>query len=379
MFFHLQYIHLFRPFLKYIPSSSPLPSHVSPRRICTANAGAISKLVRLYKKAWNLRQICNIAVYMIHSACTIHLLNLPEKTARRDITHGVRHLEEIAEDWLCARRTLSILSMLAKKWNCEMPEDAAVVLQRTDEKYGSYSNSEVSSSPRSHNLASPALSEKVPNGRQPMDGVGMMNHPFGQSQIPQPSHNGHNGGHNGMHNGMSMVGQSHDGMHQGHGMMHNQPGPSLVDTSPRMDQSGTVEPMGCWNPQSQNLTTMSFPPMFSGMPPANNAPLPHSNHNAEGAIPAHNFRHGQNGSSNMDSPDWFLRDSVHWQQSFETWDMGANGNQNQNGQVFMFDDNRSTPSSGTRDMSQLDGINEPMGFEGLSASLNNGGWLTGLD
>ena len=61
MFFHLQYIHLFRPFLKYAPSASPLPSHVSPRRICTANASAISKLMRLYKKAYNLRQICNIA------------------------------------------------------------------------------------------------------------------------------------------------------------------------------------------------------------------------------------------------------------------------------------------------------------------------------
>ncbi|CRK46547.1 hypothetical protein BN1723_020069, partial [Verticillium longisporum] len=121
MFFHLQYIHLFRPFLKYTPAASPLPSHVSPRRICTANAGAISKLMRLYKKTWNLRQICNIAVYMVHSACTIHMLNLPEKTARRDITHGVKHLEEIAEDWPCARRTLGIISVLGRKWNVELP------------------------------------------------------------------------------------------------------------------------------------------------------------------------------------------------------------------------------------------------------------------
>ncbi|KAK2676002.1 Zn(2)-C6 fungal-type DNA-binding domain [Fusarium oxysporum f. sp. vasinfectum] len=154
MFFHLQYIHLFRPFLKYSPTSSPLPPHVSPRRICTANAGAISKLLRLYKKLWNLRQICNIAVYMVHSACTIHLLNLPEKTARRDITHGVKHLEEIAEDWLCARRTLSILSVLARKWNCELPEDAAFVLHRADEKYGTYSTSDVPS-PHSQAGASP--------------------------------------------------------------------------------------------------------------------------------------------------------------------------------------------------------------------------------
>ncbi|ROW09486.1 hypothetical protein VMCG_02402 [Cytospora schulzeri] len=136
MFYHLQYIHLFRPFLKYIPSASPLPPHVSPRRICSANAGFISKLMRLYKKLYNLRQICNIAVYMVHSACTIHLLNVPEKTAKRDIIHGVKHLEEIAEDWLCARRTLSIISVLARKWNCELPEEAAAILRRTDEKYG---------------------------------------------------------------------------------------------------------------------------------------------------------------------------------------------------------------------------------------------------
>ncbi|EHK20324.1 uncharacterized protein TRIVIDRAFT_154783, partial [Trichoderma virens Gv29-8] len=144
-FFHLQYIHLFRPFLKYSPAASPLPSHISPRRICTANAGAISKLMRLYKKSWNLRQICNIAVYMIHSACTIHLLNLPEKTAKRDLTHGLKHLEEIAEDWLCARRTLSILSVLARKWKCEMPEDAEIILRRTDERFEYYSTSEVPS------------------------------------------------------------------------------------------------------------------------------------------------------------------------------------------------------------------------------------------
>ncbi|KAH7035395.1 fungal-specific transcription factor domain-containing protein, partial [Microdochium trichocladiopsis] len=157
MFFHLQYIHLFRPFLRYAPNASPLPSHVSPRRMCTANAGAISKLMRLYKKTYNLRQICNIAVYMLHSACTIHLLNLPEKTAKRDIVHGVKHLEEIAEDWLCGRRTLSIISVLARKWNCELPEEAAQVLQRTDERWGFFSTSDVPS-PRSLPRVSPSPS-----------------------------------------------------------------------------------------------------------------------------------------------------------------------------------------------------------------------------
>ncbi|KAF2265795.1 hypothetical protein CC78DRAFT_598402 [Lojkania enalia] len=138
MFFQLLYIHLFRPFLKYNQNTSPLPAHVSPRKLCTQAAAMISKLLRLYKRSHGLRQICNIAVYIAHSACTIHLLNLPEKNARRDIIHGVKHLEEIAEGWLCARRTLGILSVLAKKWQVELPEEAATVLARTDSKFGVY-------------------------------------------------------------------------------------------------------------------------------------------------------------------------------------------------------------------------------------------------
>ncbi|RYF46464.1 MAG: fungal specific transcription factor domain-containing protein [Cytophagaceae bacterium] len=136
MFFQLLYIHLFRPFLKYNPNNSPLPAHVSPRKLCTQAAAMISKLLRLYKRSHGLRQICNICVYIAHSACTIHLLNLPEKNAKRDIIHGVKHLEEIAEGWLCARRTLGILSVLAKRWKVELPEEAGQVLQRTDSKFG---------------------------------------------------------------------------------------------------------------------------------------------------------------------------------------------------------------------------------------------------
>jgi len=138
MFFQLLFIHLFRPFLKYTQATSPLPQTVSPRKLCTQAAAMISKLLRLYKRSHGLRQICNIAVYIAHSACTIHLLNLPDKNARRDIVHGVKHLEEIAEGWLGARRTLSILSVLARKWNIELPEEAETVLSRTEAKYGVY-------------------------------------------------------------------------------------------------------------------------------------------------------------------------------------------------------------------------------------------------
>lgn len=138
MFFQLMYIHLFRPFLQYTKETSPLPESVSPRKLCTAAASMISKLMRLYKRSHGLRQICNICVYIVHSACTIHLLNLPEKGARRDIVHGVKHLEEIAEGWLCARRSLGMVSVLARKWKVELPDEAATVLARTDRKFGPY-------------------------------------------------------------------------------------------------------------------------------------------------------------------------------------------------------------------------------------------------
>ncbi|KAI1624684.1 fungal-specific transcription factor domain-containing protein [Exophiala viscosa] len=136
MFFQLLYIHLYRPFLKYTRTTSPLPSHVSPRKYCTQAAGAVSKLFRLYKRTHGLRQICNIAIYIVHSACTIHLLNLPDKNARRDIVHGIKHLEEMGECWTAARRTLRVLRICADRWNIDIPEEAEMVYTRIKVKWG---------------------------------------------------------------------------------------------------------------------------------------------------------------------------------------------------------------------------------------------------
>ena len=152
MFFHLLYIHLFRPFLKYSQGPSPPKLPVPPKRQCVHAAEKISKYLRIYKRSYGLRQICNIAVYIAHSACTIHLLNLPDKNARRDIVHGVRQLEEIAEGWLCARKTLGILSAQARKWNIELPAEAATVLARTDAKFG-YAATPDPQSPKSDTAA----------------------------------------------------------------------------------------------------------------------------------------------------------------------------------------------------------------------------------
>ncbi|KAK5188394.1 hypothetical protein LTR47_011820 [Exophiala xenobiotica] len=136
MFYQLLYIHLYGSFLKYTRATSPLPTHVSPRTFCTQGPATVSKLLRLYKRTHGLRQICNIAIYIAHSACTIHLLSLPDKNARRDISHRVRHLEEMGECWTAARRTLQVLRQCADRWKIEIPEEAEMVFTRVGNKWG---------------------------------------------------------------------------------------------------------------------------------------------------------------------------------------------------------------------------------------------------
>jgi hypothetical protein len=183
MFFQLLFIHLYRPFLKYDRTTSPLPSHVSPRKYCTQAAGAISKLLRLYKRTYGLRQICNIAVYIAHSACTIHLLNLPDKNARRDIIHGVKHLEEIGEMWTCARRTLRILRIMAEKWKTELPEEAASTFSRTRTRWGSV---EPGHSPSLSDQSPPPTAQAAPPTLMPQTSSGkpVPTHPAAASAIP---------------------------------------------------------------------------------------------------------------------------------------------------------------------------------------------------
>lgn len=168
MLHQLLLIHLYRPFLKYSKTNTPLPSHVSPRKICTQAASVISKLLRMYKRTYGLKQICNIVVYIAHTACTIHLLNLPEKNAQRDVIHGFRNLEEMADGWLCARRTLRILDISANKWQVQLPSEAVAILERTHIKWGSWGSWDQAASPStSDNSPTPFIgmntSVKSPN------------------------------------------------------------------------------------------------------------------------------------------------------------------------------------------------------------------------
>ncbi|KAI1394188.1 fungal-specific transcription factor domain-containing protein [Hypoxylon trugodes] len=333
MFFHLQYIHLFRPFLKYSPNASPLPPHVSPRRICTANAGAISKLMRLYKKLYNLRQICNIAVYMLHSACTIHILNLPEKTAKRDIIHGVKHLEEIAEDWLCGRRTLSIISVLARKWNVELPEEASHVLQRTDEKWGTFKTSDVPS-PRSHMALSPSSSaanstsppakhehspasrhHTPPAGSSPLNVAGPVvpNEMMFKSLAPSPA-------------SYHSDGQTPQSMISNVAIMGNSVS-SLDNENPD------------WRQAQANQTIINYPQAFTSVPSnpgPSQTPQPTRRNQPPNAVYA------------VDGQDWYIKDGVNWQSSFDAWNMGSgpSGTNVSDPSMFIFTSNSPANSTG---------------------------------
>ncbi|KAK5998234.1 Nitrogen assimilation transcription factor nit-4 [Cladobotryum mycophilum] len=342
-FFHLQYIHLFRPFLKYSPSASPLPAHISPRRICTANASAISKLMRLYKKSWNLRQICNIAVYMLHSACTIHMLNLPEKTAKRDITHGLKHLEEIAEDWLCARRTLSILSVLARKWNCELPEDAALVLKRTDEKYDYYSTSEVPSPKSIATATSPGTSEDGASSGARQD----YGSPGQQIQITksQPALQTSIGQRMSMNPALQVV--------PGSNVVQPRQG-AAVDSTHMVFNQGIL---GGWTqPPSMSVTADS-----SAIASTNR-----SNITPEtlGQPSMRNVSPGQ--GVNVDSREWILSDSARLHQNFGSWQAGGGG-------LFMFGGNRddgvSNMPSENHDLNAFEALAQSL------ISLNREQWL----
>ncbi|KAF3895922.1 hypothetical protein GTR04_1712 [Trichophyton interdigitale] len=93
--------------------------------------------------------------------CTVQALAL-----MRDIAHGLKHLEEIAESWLCARRTLRILDLLSKRWKVELPEEALSVIERSRARFGSTSSWEQMQSPSSSG-ASPKLHDRVQAPEQP--------------------------------------------------------------------------------------------------------------------------------------------------------------------------------------------------------------------
>lgn len=322
--------------------------------------------MRLYKKLYNVRQICNIAVYMLHSACTIHLLNLPEKTARRDIIHGVKHLEEIAEDWLCARRTLSILSVLARKWNCELPDEASGVLKRTDEKYGHLGTAEVPSpnAPLQFTPSPPAFPHspiQTDNGeRKPL--VNQLATRMGQEASATLSATL-----------LSTVGPIPPESLQNLDM------PSLMAAE---TNNGNL-------PFTQNspwaVTDMGQPPMPCYYPAYTSLGQPSASGPTATSSSTGTRHHTPNTPYTLDGKDWFLKDSVNLQQNFESWGLGAspgastNTNTNTNTDV---NTNTNTKGMVSGDIFMFKGLQEmDMDLEGwdFDSSMTNLDMIPGLE
>ncbi|RYP82881.1 hypothetical protein DL770_005488 [Monosporascus sp. CRB-9-2] len=317
-------------------------------------------------------------VILMQYACTIHLLNLPEKTAKRDIIHGVKHLEEIAEDWLCGRRTLSILSVLARKWNVELPEEAFHVLQRTDEKWGGFNPSDVPSpkstfttspSPTAYGATSPmaksepASNQANPNSTTPMQGV--------------PGASG-----------------SSD-------MISNLAGTNFqpVVQGPRraMNNPATIGNSGPLTMDELNGSSWRQTPAMRSVPTYNQSYARMPNNNSMGSSRA-SSRTSTTATPNsvyaMDGQEWYIKDSVNWQSSFDTWNMAnpttssaaAADGRLSDPSVFLFGRNTTSTTTAAAAAAANDSGQSPPtagdfnfdALEGLSG--NTGGWdLTGLD
>jgi hypothetical protein len=235
----------------------------------------ISKLMRLYKRSHGLRQICNIAVYILHTACTIHLLNLPNKNARRDITHGVKHLEEIAEGWLCARRTLAILNILARKWNVDLPEDASSVLQRTNNKYGAWG----------------VEAPKTPTQRQESMSPIAMSPTHAIFQPPTANYNS---------------------------QMHN-PAGGLLQATRRPSGNTSLPPQTVADMQARLMQTSPAHTTQQGTPVSRTSVDSNSHMTPAGNSPSALF--GGVDQLLRDSQDWWLRDQSQLAMGFEQWPM----------------------------------------------------------
>lgn len=323
MFYQLLFIHLYRPFLKYTKSTSPLPQHFSPRRLCSQAAAAISKLLRIYKRSYGLRQICNIAVYIVHSACTIHLLNLPERNAKRDLIHGVRNLEEIAEGWLCARRTLRVLDVSANKWHIELPSEAVAVFERTHTKWGSWGSWDNETSPESlaetpmdESSSAPAETQSrhhqqqqprqaaLPNGRVPYHSTGAaFQQPAFFPNVPQiqPPNDGRSFDNFNQHIQVPVpTQQNYLTVSQGYPSLNAVPNPMSSDSR---WTANNPQDASCNNSNSSNspVAVIGTPPMpvFNG-------------------LPEHLMEENQ---------DWWLRDQSALALGLENWGEGWAANQ----------------------------------------------------
>lgn len=249
---------------------------------------------------------------MLHSACTIHLLNLPEKTARRDIIHGVKHLEEISEDWLCGRRTLSIISVLSRKWRVELPHEAVQVLQRTDERWGTFNTSDVPS-PRSNFVVTSATSSKnTPSPQQIHGSQSPANHPIPSPQGPSPPVFPKTSMSPEIMSSPMIPPPDFSTQPQLAAQMMNNT--AIMGNPMPMDFGGINSPN--WPPSSVNDVVPNYPQPYASYAaggPARESPQ---------GIPSTQPTSTPTTAFAVNGHEWYLKDGVNWQAGFGAWDMG---------------------------------------------------------
>jgi hypothetical protein len=76
---------------------------------------------------YGLRRVASPITSWVLSACTIHLLNLPNETAANNLTQGLHDLEAMSVNHAFAARAIDIIRSLSSKWTIALPEGAAAV------------------------------------------------------------------------------------------------------------------------------------------------------------------------------------------------------------------------------------------------------------
>lgn len=131
MQYHATLIILHRPFLKYANSDANV---IRARRICRTAAVDISNLVDKYQNSWyGMRRVNVIALHIIFTAATVHLLNiwnetgLIRDTAVRCLKICCKSLKE--QQYETCKRTLAMIHTLATKGRYSLEGTTALAEQ----------------------------------------------------------------------------------------------------------------------------------------------------------------------------------------------------------------------------------------------------------
>ncbi len=122
MYYHTVVLHLFRPFLKVDLTNSRL----SPREICTSCAEYTASLLSTYRQTYGLRRVTVLMAHITLSSSIIHLLNLPNPSASRNLSLSISSLRELSTAHAFATRCVHIITSLATQWNISLPVEISL-------------------------------------------------------------------------------------------------------------------------------------------------------------------------------------------------------------------------------------------------------------